>query len=172
MGKRLVFTGAESTGKTSMVNSLSAEYNIPFTEEFARNYLESRSANFYQEHEVLRMAIGQHNDILDHSSQHPYLFCDTDLLTYLVWKDYKYGMVDADFLELFQTSKGHHYLLFSPDIPWEHDPLREHPNSRWEIHERYLHYLKELNLDYTLVEGENMQRKKICRKTIRNFLGL
>ena len=172
MGKRLVFTVAESTGKTSMVKSLGAEYNIPFTEEFARNYLESKGGSFYLEHEVLRMAIGQHNDILDHSSQFPYLFCDTDLLTFLVWKDFKYGIVDIDFLELFQASKGHHYLLFAPDIPWEPDPLREHPNSRWEIHTRYLHFLKEFKLDFTLVSGETMERKKICRKTIRNFLEL
>jgi nicotinamide riboside kinase len=49
------------------------------------------------------------------------------------------------------------YLLCSPDIPWEPDPLREHPEQRHELYLRYLAALVDMKADYTIIKGTDVK---------------
>ena len=39
--KRIVITGAESTGKTTLARALSAHFNEPYSEEYVRSFVDS-----------------------------------------------------------------------------------------------------------------------------------
>ncbi|MBK7011006.1 MAG: ATP-binding protein [Saprospiraceae bacterium] len=46
MKKWFVFTGPESSGKTTLAERLSADLNLPLVPEFARQYLENKGGKY------------------------------------------------------------------------------------------------------------------------------
>ena len=50
------------------------------------------------------------------------------------------------------------YLLPDIDLPWQPDPLREHPDKRKELFNLYLDELKKRNLPFEIVNGFGQQR--------------
>ncbi|HNH66769.1 MAG TPA: ATPase, partial [Bacteroidia bacterium] len=63
-------------------------------------------------------------------------------------------------VEAIQKSDYSMHLLTDIDIPWEDDPLREHPHFRKELFERYLQELNTFGLDYQIVNGIGESRLK------------
>ena len=55
---KIIVTGPESSGKTTLCKALSEHYNLPFTKEFAREYLTDLGKNYLQE-DLLEIAKGQ-----------------------------------------------------------------------------------------------------------------
>ena len=87
---KIIVTGPESSGKTTLCKALSEHYNLPFTKEFAREYLTDLGKNYLQE-DLLEIAKGQlENEQLINNNQQISLH-DTDLITLKIWSDYKYG---------------------------------------------------------------------------------
>ena len=55
---KIIITGPESSGKTTLCKALSEHYKIPFTKEFARKYLSDLGKSYLQE-DLLEIAKGQ-----------------------------------------------------------------------------------------------------------------
>ena len=55
---KIIVTGPESSGKTTLCKAISEHYNLPFTKEFAREYLTDLGKNYLQE-DLLEIATGQ-----------------------------------------------------------------------------------------------------------------
>ena len=45
---KIIVTGPESSGKTTLCKEISNQFNIPFTTEYAREYLEKKGVNYNQ----------------------------------------------------------------------------------------------------------------------------
>jgi nicotinamide riboside kinase len=58
--------------------------------------------------------------------------------------------------------------LCTPDLPWEEDPLREHPEQRAELFAIYLTELKQRNLPFVVIEGQNEKRLQQALTAIEN----
>ena len=58
--KKIIFTGPESTGKSTLAKKLSQLYNTVWVPEFARTYLEGMN-RLYREEDLLKIAQGQHD---------------------------------------------------------------------------------------------------------------
>ena len=157
---KIIVTGPESSGKTTLCKALSKHFNLPFSKEFAREYLYMLNRDYNQK-DLLKIAKGQLK-----SEQNTQLL-DTDLITIKIWSKYKYGSCDKWILEQIekQKSKNRFYLLCKPDIPWEADPLRENPNDREELFEIYKKEIASLEHDYFIVDAEN-RLEKIIQKSI------
>jgi nicotinamide riboside kinase len=155
---KIIVTGPESSGKTTLCKSLSKHFNLPFSKEYAREYLDALNRDYNQE-DLLKIAKGQLK-----SEQNTQLL-DTDLITIKIWSKYKYGSCDKWILEQIekQKSENRFYLLCKPDIPWKADPLRENPNDREELFEIYKKELESLAQNYFIVEGENIDEQAICQ---------
>jgi nicotinamide riboside kinase len=153
---KIIVTGPESSGKTTLCKSLSKHFNLPFSKEYAREYLDALNRDYNQE-DLLKIAKGQLK-----SEQNTQLL-DTDLITIKIWSKYKYGSCDKWILEQIekQKSENRFYLLCKPDIPWKADPLRENPNDREELFEIYKKELESLAQNYFIVEGENIDEQAI-----------
>ena len=55
---KVIVTGAESSGKTTLCNALTEHFNIPFIAEFAREFLNKLDGNYTQD-DLLAIAKGQ-----------------------------------------------------------------------------------------------------------------
>ena len=169
---KVIVTGPESSGKTTLCNALAEHFNIPFTAEFAREFLNKLDGDYTQD-DLLVIAKGQLQSEQLTTNNSQLSLHDTDLITIKIWSEYKYENCDNWILEQIEKQKKENrfYLLCKPDIPWEADPLRETPNNRVELFEIYKKGLENLGLDYYVVEGKRRLEtviKKIYQLTTPN----
>ena len=153
---KIIVTGPESSGKTTLCKALSAHFKIPFIEEYAREFLDELGRD-YKKDDLLKIAKGQLK------SEENTKLLDTDLITIKIWSEYKYGICDKWIIEQIerQKSENRFYLLCTPDIPWEADPLRENPTNRNELFKIYKKELESLEHKYFIVQGENIAKQAI-----------
>jgi len=159
---KIIVTGPESSGKTTLCKALSEHYNLPFTKEFAREYLTDLGKNYLQE-DLLEIAKGQlENEQLITNNQQISLH-DTDLITLKIWSDYKYGNCNNWILEQIEKQKveNRFYLLCKPDLKWDYDPLRENPTNRNELLEIYKQELENLGHKFLIIKGEDRNEQAI-----------
>ena len=95
--------------------------------------------------------------------------CDTEMLVLKIWSEFKYNKVSLFITKSFAEQQFTHYFLCRPDIPWEEDPLREHPEQREELFELYLQELTDNQLPFTIIEGNLEHRLQQCLQIISNF---
>jgi len=154
----IVFTGPESCGKTTLASWTSLRYNLPLIPEMARFYLEGRSS--YDTHdlsEILKLQLTEERKW----SSNNWLISDTDALTIEIWEKYKFGTSFTGLInrnDLTKTKR--YYFLCDKDVPWQYDPLREHPNERHLIFQVYLEYLHKYELPFTLLSGSLQVRQQ------------
>ncbi len=159
---KIIVTGPESSGKTTLCKALSKHYNLPFTKEFAREYLTDLGKNYLQE-DLLKIATGQlENEQIIINNQQISLH-DTDLITLKIWSDYKYGNCNNWILEQIEKQKveNRFYLLCKPDLKWDYDPLRENPTNRNELLEVYKQELENLGHKFLIIKGEDRNEQAI-----------
>tara|TARA_B110000211_G_scaffold229790_1_gene288138 strand:+ start:584 stop:1093 length:510 start_codon:yes stop_codon:yes gene_type:complete len=161
---KIIVTGPESSGKTTLCKALATHLKTPFTEEFARIYIDNLDRE-YSQNDLVIIAKGQlKNEQLITNNKQLSLH-DTDLITLKIWSEYKYGNCDdwITFQIEKQKQEKRFYLLCNPDIPWVNDPQRENPDNREELFEIYKVKLEKLGHNYFIVEGENRIDKSILK---------
>tara|TARA_B100001287_G_scaffold106091_1_gene89304 strand:- start:3587 stop:4084 length:498 start_codon:yes stop_codon:yes gene_type:complete len=153
---KIIVTGPESSGKTTICNGLSIYFKVPHSKEFAREYLSERKTKYNQE-DLLKIAKGQFY------SEKNNIILDTDLITIKIWSIYKFKYCESWILDQIEKQKRESriYLLCKPDIAWKPDPLRENQNNRMELFEMYLKELDDLRHKYYIIDGENKLEKSI-----------
>ncbi len=157
--KKIVVTGPESTGKTTLCKHLANHFNTTFVKEYAVDYLTGTGGD-YQYKDLLKIAKGQinlENQIIEMTNP-DILICDTDLITIKIWSQVKYKKVNRWIMKEIRNRHYNHYLLCFPDIPWEYDLFRENPNDRDFLFELYEKQLKRYKKDYTIINGNEESR--------------
>lgn len=153
---RVAITGPESSGKTSLAEALSIFYKTPYIPEFARDYLNAKNG-VYDYEDLSIIAQGQFDSFSKVKTNQSILLSDTELLVLKIWSEVKYGKVDSLIEQLLSQQQFDLYLLCRPDIPWEYDPLREHPESRKELFDVYHNELIKLKLPFIIIEGKEKE---------------
>ncbi|MCB0643623.1 MAG: ATP-binding protein [Phaeodactylibacter sp.] len=150
---KIVVTGPESSGKTTLAKQLAATLEVPWVPEYARMYLENINRPYTRE-DLKVIAEGQQALESGVLEQHPPLIiCDTDLLTIKIWSEVKYGSVDQSIHTDWLGDRVTGYLLCVPDIPWEDDPQRENPFDRDSIFNLYHTALTNAGKPFHLIKG-------------------
>lgn len=153
---RILITGPECSGKSTLAEQLSQKLQIPWFPEYARTYLEEYGPQ-YNQADIL--TIGQtHHQLLHSFTPDQPLILDTYLLNLLIWSEYKYDQADAWILEETQKAQFDHILLLSPDLDWQQDGLRESKGQREELFDRYLQKLKAFDMSYQIIKGQGQER--------------
>lgn len=162
---KIIITGPECSGKTTLCEILANHFKIPFSKEYARKYLNSLDRNYIQK-DLVKIAKKQLQ------SEKNQKILDTDLITIKIWSNYKYGECDDWILQQIQKQKFEErfYLLCKPDIKWEKDPLREHPKNRMELFQLYKKELENLNHKYYILEKERNLGNIISKILAQNFI--
>lgn len=164
MMKRFAITGPESSGKTTLSKALAEQYNTSWMPEFAREYLE-KTNGIYTEIDLDVIAKNQ-LEAWKNAKEQTILFCDTEMLVMKIWSEFKYGRCSEFIERAFHQQQFDHYFLCRPDIPWEEDPLREHPEQREQLFDIYHKSLIEYNLPFTIIEGDLSNRLSICKNVL------
>lgn len=161
--RKYAITGPESSGKTTLTSSLAEQYHAVWVPEYAREYLTLREGKYSPEdldiiaEEQFRRWTLRTEDLI---------FCDTDMTVMKVWSDFKYGSSSPLIRSLQEQQQFDHYFLCRPDMEWEEDPLREHPEQREELFRIYLEELTQRKVPFTILEGQLEDRLAVCKKII------
>ena len=148
--KIIVVTGPESTGKTTLATQLSDRDKLPLIPEFAREYLDTKTAGYRYTFEDL-IAIGHAQNKMEYNAyqKHDQIVCDTDLVTIDIWAKEKFGRALGMDIPLIEYK---HYILCPPDIPWEYDEQRENPDDRNRLFDVYKKYLISIGASYEIYD--------------------
>ncbi len=153
---KIIITGPESTGKTTLAQGLSGHYQAFWVKEYARIYLDQLQRP-YQEDDLLAIAKGQlASEQAAQTKADELLICDTSLEVIKIWSEVKYGRCHPWILEKLRQQKTDLYLLCTPDIPWACDPQRESPQDREALFTLYKQMLKDKN--YVEIAGNKEKR--------------
>ena len=167
---KIVFTGPESSGKTTMANWSSDLSGMCLVKEVAREYMEILEVPYDGSH-VREIGLLQQFDENLRSSQHRDIICDTDLLTIIIWLEVKYKITDHHLLDMWIKSTPDMYFLCWPDFPWVDDPLRENPHNRDELLTIYQNYLIQYKKPFVPLSGNIQNRQQLVYQTILNLTG-
>ena len=158
MTKRIAITGPESTGKSELAKGLAGRYNTLWVPEYAREYL-NKLGRPYEYEDILSIAKGQVSGEEEQLEKaQGFLFVDTEMIVLKIWCEVKYKKCHQWILDQLEKQQYDLYLLPDIDLPWQPDPLREHPDKRKELFDLYLDELKRRNLPFEIVDGFGEQR--------------
>jgi NadR type nicotinamide-nucleotide adenylyltransferase len=167
---KIVITGPESTGKSTLAEQLEKELKAPMVKEYSRLYLENLGRPYVQS-DLVKIAKGQiekEDSILNKNLN--LVICDTSLEVIKIWSNYKYDSCDPFILTSLMHRQPDLYLLMRPDLPWQDDPLRENPIDRDRL---FIEYKKELSfsqLPFFEIYGNESDRFALALKSIKPFL--
>ncbi len=167
---KIAIVGPESTGKSELCKQLAKEYNTIFVPEFARNYLTNLGRPYTYE-DVIYM--GQQQILLEKEYEkraNKILFCDTNLITIKIWLHVVFNKVPFYMDVLIGKNKYDKILLMDIDLPWQDDPLREHPNRREEILNLHINELKSRKAEFKLIGGNGIERLQNAKIDLTNLI--
>jgi NadR type nicotinamide-nucleotide adenylyltransferase len=144
--KKIVVTGPESTGKSTLCEQLAKKYNTNWVPEYAREYLLKLGRPYtYDDLLIIARRQLEQEDHITASSKSPLVFIDTDMYVMKVWCEYVFGKCHSFILDEIVKRKYDVYLLCNTDLPWVADELREYPDL--ESRERLYHMYKDLMIN-------------------------
>lgn len=162
--KKIVITGPESTGKSTLTQQLAQHYKTQWLPEYAREYLEINGKEYTQKDLLIiaKHQIAVEDKMIQQLAQNneEWLFVDTDLIVIKVWSEFVFGICDTWILR--QIAERHYdgYLLCDVDLPWEKDNLREYPDleTRSILMEYYKDNLVNQKVPWTMITGNYENR--------------
>jgi HTH-type transcriptional regulator, transcriptional repressor of NAD biosynthesis genes len=122
---KIILTGPESTGKSTLAKQLANHFNAPLVEEYARTFFEKKETPQYVQEDLDEIAKGQ----LDLEQQAYEVFknliglspqiivCDTDLLTLKIWSTEVFGDCSDELTQFID------YQLIMDSGQWTIDKL-------------------------------------------------
>ena len=169
--RRIALIGPESTGKTTLAQELAAHYHTLWVPELAREYIAQLTRAYTIEDIILiaKQQLQHEYDLAEKASR--FLFSDTELIISKVWCEDVFHTCPSWIEEQLHKTTYDLYLLTSPDLPWEHDPVRENPHRREYFFDLYKRYLDEMELPYSVITGNGDARLENAIGVIeRSFL--
>jgi nicotinamide riboside kinase len=167
--KKIVLTGPESTGKSTLTKLLADYFSAPFVSEIAREFILNLNRAYTYEDvvKIAELQIETENQIMN--SGKDYVFFDTDLIVTKIWLMHCFGKCPEWLDDAIKNTAADIHLLCYYDLIWEPDPLRENPDIRPELYEKYKSEIIYFGLDYAVVNGVGEERFNNARKIFLNY---
>ncbi len=168
---RVVLTGSESTGKTSLATRLAEHFDVAWVPEFVRGYAVSKGGVItFDDHGPIahgQMAL----DDEFRSRARGLLFHDTDLVSTAVYCDHDFGTCPPWIADEARSRLADLYLLMDIDVPWVSDPARDRGHRREEMHALFVNALDRYGARYVTISGDWATRFEIARSHVAKLLG-
>ena len=157
----LLITGPESSGKTSLSEQIANKTNFVCLPEYARIYLQKKKTPDYNFLDLEKIAVEHIRRFKQLQKDEPCIILDTFLLNLKIWSNYKFEKTSELILDALDEFKPDLTFLLKPDIPWEADPLREHPNDRDKLFDLFESEIKLRKDIYQVLSGQNRETKAL-----------
>ena len=155
--RRIVMFGAESTGKTTMAQSLACDSFIggKYLPEWARSYLETFGPEVTDERMeiIAQMQYSVQKSVIA-NLKYPWVIQDTDLLTTIGYARLYRTTPNYALEHMFRETKGHLYIVMNGDIPFTKDPLRYGGEARETTDQYWIDLLDEFGCSYYRVKSK------------------
>lgn len=169
---RIVVTGPESTGKTTLAEDLARWLGVPWVPEYSRIYAERKRSvlGFDDVDPIARGHMAADDDAASGaSSDADALVLDADLNSTLVYSNFYYGTAPEWIPAEAARRRGDLYLLAQTDIPWEPDGIRDAPAQRRRMHGLFEDRLREAGVAWVPVDGLGRRRMDNAIAAIRGW---
>lgn len=141
-----------------MAARLAAHYGTAFAPEFAREYL-AASGPHYTPEDLEEIARGQVAAEAEAEARaHRVVFYDSDMLVIKIWAEHAFGQCPEWILRRLNQQRYDLVLLMGIDMPWQPDPLREHPHLRQQFYDLYQRELREQMANFAEITGDGDRR--------------
>jgi len=156
--KKIALIGPESTGKTTLCGLLAAHFKTVWVPEIARQYIGSLDRKYtLGDIEYCTRAQLNEEEVLIKKAN-TFLFCDSEMIIAKVWCEDVFKIVPPWLEEKVSTNLYDLHLLMQPDIPFEHDPVRENPHRRKFFYDWYKRELDARKFPYEVIGGMGDER--------------
>ncbi|MBV6520057.1 MAG: hypothetical protein MNPFHGCM_00162 [Gemmatimonadaceae bacterium] len=155
---RIVVTGSESTGKTTLSRQLAEALHAVWIPEYARAYAETVGRPLLAG-DVEKIARGQiAGEDVAIAGGPPLVVQDTDLLSTVVYARHYYGASPAWIDAVAAQRVGSLYLLCDIDLAWVGDGVRDRPFDRQLLDSLFRTTLAEFGAVVAAVSGSGARR--------------
>jgi NadR type nicotinamide-nucleotide adenylyltransferase len=170
--RRVAIVGPESSGKTTLAESLARHFGTVFVPEASRAFYDTKGI-VYEIGDILPIARAQRADeetLAATASR--LLFLDTDLLTITIWSHVLYGACPAEAEEMAAAQRVDLTILLKADLPWTYDPQRCHPelSQREDFFARLRDGLVRHGRRFAVVGGDGPARLANARTDVEALL--
>ena len=167
---KIVITGPESSGKSWLSERLAKHFKTLWAPEYARIYLEENGPayTFSTLQEIARAHKKHQQEIIEKAQN--LVFLDTDLVNFNIWSRVIFHKTDHWINQHSKEETEHQYLILFPDLPWENDPLREHPDDRQYLFDLHLREIAQLGRPYRIIKGYGECRLKNAIQATKEFM--
>ncbi len=156
---RVVVTGSECTGKTTLSRALAEHYATVCAPEYARQFVAEKGAapEYGDVDAIARGQIESEDRLLAEASR--VIVQDTDLLSTVIYSRHYYGDCPGWIDEALSQRAANLYVLAAIDIPWAADgDQRDRGDRREEMQELFRSALTERGLPFVEARGEVEER--------------
>jgi NadR type nicotinamide-nucleotide adenylyltransferase len=158
--RRVVVTGAESTGTTTLALALAAHFECPWVPEYGREWSATRPGGLaapWRTDEFVAIAEGQNARGDDAARQTPnrWLICDTDALATTLWQERYMGFIAPEVAAVAaQQTRPFARILTGDEIPFVQDGLRDGEHIRHAMQARLREALAADGVPWIEVRGD------------------
>jgi NadR type nicotinamide-nucleotide adenylyltransferase len=167
---RVVVTGSECTGKTTLARALASRFDAPYVPEFCRGYQDSRERPLVATdvEPIARGQIAEADEAEERATR--LLILDTDLVSTVVYARHYYGSCPAWIETAARHRRADVYFLCAPDLPWEADSQRDRGDRREQMHRLFAEKLADIGADVRHVTGTGSRREVAAISTVADAL--
>lgn len=168
--KRVVLTGSESTGKTTLARELASHFSAELVPEFVRDFAEKKGTPIsFADHGPI--ARGQMDLEDEHIARARILVVqDTDLLSTVVYCNHYFGRCPEWIVEALAARKPDLYLLCEIDVPWTADGVRDRGHMREDLQQLFRGTVGASGVPFVTITGVGDERFVAARQAIADMM--
>ena len=175
---RIIIVGAESTGKTTLINKLSEMFKVTTIPEYGRIFAENKPQNMnewvWTTEEFVQIANLQIQAEIQATKNNKFIICDTDAFAASIWHQRYVGTISEEVERIYKNySKSVNkqiYLLTTNDVPFVQDGYRDGEHIRDWMYDEFVKKLNDEHKNYHILSGTYDERFNKACDIIKNLI--
>jgi NadR type nicotinamide-nucleotide adenylyltransferase len=180
---RIVVVGAESTGTTTLTQSLAESLKAPWVPEVGSFYTHSLATSTAgsREKDYCKVdwqtedfhTIGklqQQYEAAMAARSDGVIVCDTNATATEIWQRRYLGKTSPEMKAIAAKDSVHLYIITSDDIPFEQNGIRDGQAQRSSMQRWFIKRVKQTGVPFIIVTGSKSQRLNQSKKEARRII--